>query len=40
MPQALEEARLRCPHVKAFVPKPYDHARIGDCIEKLLAAQA
>ena len=37
MPRALEDARLRCPHVKAFVVKPYDHAKIAGCIEKLLA---
>ena len=37
LPRALEQARVSCPHVKAFVPKPYDYDEIAACIEKLLA---
>lgn len=36
---ALADARTRCPHVRAFVPKPYDQNEIAGCIEKLLAAK-
>lgn len=36
---ALADARTRCPHVRAFVPKPYDQIEIAGCIEKLLAAK-
>jgi DNA-binding response OmpR family regulator len=39
LPSALSEAQARCPHVKAFLPKPYDPEEVIARIEALLAAR-
>lgn len=36
--QALAEARARCPHVAAFLPKPYDSRQVINRIEAVIAA--
>jgi len=37
---ALSAAQAKCPHVKAFLPKPYDPEQVIARIEALLAARA
>jgi CheY-like chemotaxis protein len=39
LPAALERARARCPHVKAFVAKPYPHDKVVAQVQALLAAR-
>lgn len=39
LPGALERARARVPHVKAFVAKPYAHDRVVAQVKALLAEQ-
>ena len=38
LPTALARARAECPHVRAFVPKPYDQGAVIRQIEALLSA--
>ena len=39
LPTALERARVRCPHVKAFVVKPYAHHKVVAQVQALLATR-
>jgi DNA-binding response OmpR family regulator len=39
LPSVLTQAQARCPHVKAFLPKPYNQAALVARIEALLAAR-
>ena len=39
MPDALDRARVRCPHVKAFVVKPYAHHMVVAQVQAALAAR-
>jgi DNA-binding NtrC family response regulator len=40
LPAALTSAREKCPHVAAFLPKPYSHQDVIARIEALLAQRA
>ena len=39
LPAALERARVRCPHVKVFIAKPYGHDKVVANVQALLGAR-